>query len=82
MGPCWHPNLQGTFELPCIHNVLFVSLACSSSVPVICSDGVPVVFRQKLFLNASVFPMTTRNTTNLKVLAGCPQASKQHIFLA
>ena len=68
----WHPNLQCMFYLPFLHTLLFVSLACSGGVPVICSGGVLVVFRQKLFLNANVLCTTKWNMTNLNILAGCP----------
>ena len=72
MCPCRHPNLQCMFHLPFIHTLLFVSRACSGGVTVTCSGGVPVVFRQRLFLKANVFRTTTRNATNLKTPAGCP----------
>ena len=82
MCPCQHPNVQCMLHLPFIQTLLFVSHACSTGVPVTCSGGVPVAFRQKLLLKANIFRTTTRNTTNLKVSAGCPHASEQHIFIA
>ena len=71
MCPCWHPNQQSMFHLPIIHTLLFVSLVCCGGPPVTSSGGVPVVFRQKVFLSASIFRSTTRNTPNVTVIAGC-----------
>ena len=45
MCSCRHPNLQCMFHLPFIHTLLFVSLVCSSVIPVTCFGGVPAVFR-------------------------------------
>ena len=85
MCPCRHPHLQCLFHLPFNHTLLFVSLACSGGVLVTGSGGVPVVFKQKLFLHANVFGTTTRittNLTNLKEPPGSPRASKQPILTA
>ena len=45
MYPCRHLNVQCMFHLPFIHTLLFVSLVCSSGVPVTYSGGVPMVFQ-------------------------------------
>ena len=55
MCPAQHPNLQCMFHIPFIHTLLFVSLVCSGGVLAPCSGGVPVVFRQNVFLNAKFF---------------------------
>ena len=82
MRPRRHLDLQRMFHLPFISTFIFVSLACSGGVPVTFSRVALVVFRQKLFLNANAFRTTRRNATNVKLPAGCPEASKQHICIA
>ena len=42
----------------------------------------PLAFRQKVCLKPTFLRTTMWKTTNLKVLVGCPLASKQHIFLS
>ena len=42
--PCRDPNQQCMFQLPFIHSLLFVSLECSTGVPVTYSGSIPVMF--------------------------------------